>query len=93
MDYNRDRKCDVCGKGFTKKSWEDHHDFHDKDCHNFIRYDDVTDEEIDNIEHIDCDCELVAHDKCCPQCHPKAAQRIQENQVLREYREEMLKRE
>jgi hypothetical protein len=85
MDYSRDIKCAVCDKGFTQKSWEDHHDFHEKDCPNFKVFDDLN--PFDNNE-VDCDCELVAHDKCCPQCHPKRAQRIMENKVLKNIREE-----
>jgi hypothetical protein len=75
MDYNKDKKCDICGKRFTKKSWEDHHDFHYLNCSNFIVYDESTDD--DDIPDEDtpgnkwyCECDLVAHAGCCPQCHP-----------------------
>jgi hypothetical protein len=90
MDYTRDRKCDVCGVGFTNKSWEDRHDFHDLDCPNFEDFSKLDNEPID-IPWVHCNCDLIAHDKCCPQCHPKTAQRIRENQVLRKYKEEQEK--
>jgi hypothetical protein len=67
------RKCDVCNKPFTKKEWEDRHDYHEPDC---------TRERVRSIELLsgapvtvwknewvgECHCDLVAHARCCPQC-------------------------
>jgi hypothetical protein len=83
MDWNIEIKCAVCGKGFTKKSWESHHDFHANDCPNFVNFEEPP--ENGQLSH-ECACDFVAHDKHCPQCHLRAARRIVENMVLAEIR-------
>jgi hypothetical protein len=56
--------CHVCGQSFTEEEWEDRHDLQEPDCpqaqtkgkHTFT-------------EEIHCDCSLVAHARCCPECN------------------------
>lgn len=50
--------CDVCGDGFTLAEWNDRHDGHEPDC------------PVRLCEGYDsgCDCDLVYHDRCCPDC-------------------------
>ena len=50
--------CDVCGDGFTPEEWNDRHDGHEPDC------------PVRLCEGYDggCDCDLVYHDRCCPDC-------------------------
>ena len=63
-DYNKNRTCDVCGKGFTRKEWEDSHNFHEPDC---MR---TTDPLKASFFGFECDCDLLAHANCCPDCNP-----------------------
>ena len=62
------RTCDICNKEFTKKSWSYHHDYHEDDCPNFVDLATYPDAE---YPIGGCDCDLVAHDECCPQCNRK----------------------
>jgi hypothetical protein len=66
MEEWQERKCDVCGRDFTENSWDDKHDFHEPDCPNFR---DRTKKRIRQLIAL-CDCDLLAHDECCPECHP-----------------------
>jgi hypothetical protein len=34
-DWSRDKKCDICSKGFTPRSWNDRHKYHYFDCPNY----------------------------------------------------------
>lgn len=50
--------CDVCGDGFTPEEWNDRHDGHEPDC------------PVRLCEGYDggCECDLVYHAHCCPDC-------------------------
>ena len=61
-----ERRCDVCGRKFTKISWNSRHNFHKPACPNFIDFTKEPEKETSIV----CDCDLVAHNECCPQCYP-----------------------
>ncbi len=54
---NEMRLCDVCNKPVSE--WE-RHDYHEDDCPNFGG----------GVGWHGCECDLVAHPECCPQCKP-----------------------
>ena len=58
------RNCDVCGLPID--NWEDRHSYHEESCPNFVIFANAE----QYMPHCDCDCDLVAHQKCCPQCNP-----------------------
>lgn len=50
--------CDACGEGFTPAEWEKRHDGHEDGC---PRQDDPDGDAV-------CECDLVYHERCCPDC-------------------------
>lgn len=48
--------CEICGKPFTEQEWEDRHSLHEEGCDN---------KDMSGF----CDCDLVAHEDCCPCCN------------------------
>jgi hypothetical protein len=56
----KERKCDVCGKMFSKKSWYDRHEHHEPDCDRKRLLNGTW------VGH--CVCDLVSHEECCPIC-------------------------
>ena len=59
------RLCDVCGEPVGE--WPKRHNYHRRGCPNWHIYDDNGREEYYVFE--ECDCDFVAHPKCCPQCN------------------------
>jgi hypothetical protein len=59
------RNCDICG--LPVKDWPERHEYHEKDCPKYI----VFDSDEDGVPEYDCDCDLIAHPECCPQCNPR----------------------
>ena len=80
MDMEWTRKCDVCGGGFTKRSWEDHHSPHAKECPNFEDFSEEKKEE----PWYECDCDYVTHPGCCPQCEAGKVRRYWDLQAVKE---------
>ncbi len=56
--------CHVCGQPFTEEEWEDRHDLHEPDCPRLQTKGKQT-----FMGEIHCDCNLVAHAHCCPECN------------------------
>jgi hypothetical protein len=54
-------KCAVCNKRFSRKEWEDRHDFHEDSCPHY--------ETSASSLPYDCDCSGFTHDRCCPLCN------------------------
>ncbi len=66
MDWNTERQhCCICNGPFTEDEWEDRHDLHEPDCPRtrWLRG------EIKYVGEIGCNCNLVAHTRCCPECN------------------------
>ena len=57
--------CGVCNKPIEKE-WPHRHDYHEYDCPNFVDFVANPDAGSPNYP---CDCDLVAHPECCPQCN------------------------
>ena len=55
--------CCVCGQPFTEDEWENRHDLHEPDCPRARTKGRQT------FGEIHCDCNLVAHASCCPECN------------------------
>lgn len=54
--------CDECEREFTKNEWDHRHTHHEDSCPNENEWD-------DGIHHVDCDCDVNYHDRCCPICN------------------------
>jgi hypothetical protein len=76
------RPCDVCGKGFTTRSWEDRHTPHDKDCPNFVDYE--RNSGADQPRQY-CSCDFVTHERCCPQCNAKKVRGYWDLQAVKDW--------
>ena len=62
--WNPERQlCCVCGQPFTEDEWENRHDLHEVDCPRARIKGRQT------FDEIHCDCNLVAHARCCPECN------------------------
>ena len=69
------RLCDVCGKPVG--DWPNRHEYHEPDCPNFVIFESDSDgcDIVARFDISDCDCDLVAHPECCPQCNPEPRNR------------------
>jgi len=56
--------CHICGQPFTKGEWENRHDLHEPDC---PRTKTAGKKTFMGESH--CNCNLVAHAACCPDCN------------------------
>jgi hypothetical protein len=56
--------CCVCRQPFTDEEWEDRHELHEPDCPRARTVGKVT-----YTGEIHCECNLVAHACCCPECN------------------------
>lgn len=63
-EWNPERlQCSACGLPFTESEWQDRHDPHEQDCSRLRTRGKET------FGEVSCDCNLVAHTACCPECN------------------------
>jgi hypothetical protein len=73
MGWESDRQlCHICKGAFTEEEWEDRHNLHEPDCPR------AKTAGMKTFGEIFCNCNLVAHARCCPDCNRDGQPKIDE---------------